>query len=107
MPPSVTPNRSRQQRLSALQRANEIRIKRAQLKHDLKNGQLNTHAAYRYILHPPDWLETMKVFDLISALPAYGDIKSQTLMKRTRVSFAKTLGGLSPRQRNELVSYLK
>jgi hypothetical protein len=36
---SAVPERSREQRMRALQRANEIRSARAQLKRDLKGGK--------------------------------------------------------------------
>ena len=36
----MTPQRSLDQRMGALERANEIRVKRAQLKRDLKSGRL-------------------------------------------------------------------
>ena len=39
--PSVAPERSLNQRMDALARANQIRVKRAQLKRDLKAGRFD------------------------------------------------------------------
>jgi hypothetical protein len=97
------PERSLAQRMEALKRANEIRIKRARLKRDLKGGRANVHVM---LLDPPDYLETAKVFDLLLAVPKYGRVKVNRVLTHCRISPSKTIGGLSQRQRRELVSYL-
>jgi hypothetical protein len=98
------PERSLQQRMDALQRANEIRTKRAALKRELKAGRASI---YQLILEPPEWLETCKVFDLLLATPKYGRVKVAKLLQVLRVSPSKTIGGLSARQRAELLSMLR
>src|SRR5581483_4448429 len=64
--PIAAPERSLVQRMEALQRANDIRSRRAQLKRDLKAGRQPIH---ELLLDPPDYLETAKVFDLLLAVP--------------------------------------
>ena len=64
--PIAAPERSLVQRMEALQRANNIRSRRAQLKRDLKAGRQPIH---ELLLEPPDYLETAKVFDLLLAVP--------------------------------------
>ena len=59
------------------------------------------------LLDPPDWVETAKVFDLLLAVPKYGRVKVNRILTHCRISPSKTIGGLSERQRNELVSYLR
>lgn len=100
----LAPERSLQQRMDALGKANEIRTKRAQLKRDLKAGR---KIAHDLILEPPEWLETMKLFDLILAMPKYGRVKVNKIHVQARISPSKTVGGLSPRQRAEIVSMLR
>lgn len=100
----ATPERSLQQRREALQRANDIRTRRAQLKRDLKAGRVSPH---NYILEPPSWLETMKIFDFIMALPKYGRVKTNKVLYYVRMSPSKTIGGMSTRQRSEIVSMLR
>ena len=100
----TAPERSLVQRMEALQRANEIRSRRAQLKRDLKAGRQPIH---ELLLSPPEYLETAKVFDLMLAVPKYGRVKVNKILSQCRISPSKTLGGLSERQRNELVELLR
>ena len=90
--------------MDALQRANEIRTQRAQLKRDLKAARVSIHTL---LLNPPGYLETAKVFDMLLAVPKYGRVKANKVLQQCRISPSKTIGGLSERQRNELVSYLR
>ena len=92
------------QRMDALQRANEIRTRRAQLKRDLKAGKISIH---QLLSQPPEYLETAKVFDMLLAVPKYGRVKANKVLTQCRISPSKTIGGLSERQRSELVSMLR
>jgi hypothetical protein len=100
----AAPERSLVQRMEALQRANDIRSRRAQLKRDLKAGRQPIH---ELLLNPPDYLQTAKVFDLLLAVPKYGRVKANKILSQCRISPSKTLGGLSERQRGELVTLLR
>ena len=101
---SAAPERSLVQRMDALARANQIRTQRAQLKRDLKSGRLSIHAL---LLNPPEYVETAKVFDMLLAVPKYGRVKVNKILVSCRISPSKTIGGLSERQRSELVSLLR
>ena len=90
--------------MDALARANQIRIKRAQLKRDPKSGRLSIH---QLLLNPPEYVETAKVFDMLLAVPKYGRVKVNKVLQQCRISPSKTIGGLSQRQRTELVSMLR
>lgn len=98
------PDRSLTQRMNALQTANEIRTQRAELKRDFKAGRKDIKT---YLLDPPEWLLTAKVFDLMLAAPKFGRVKVNRILTQCRISPSKTIGGLSERQRGELVSYLR
>lgn len=102
--PTVAPERSHVQRMEALQRANDIRTRRAQLKRDLRAGHVAIHSL---LLNPPEYLETAKVFDMLLAVPKYGRVKANKVLQQCRISPSKTVGGLSERQRGELVSSLQ
>ncbi len=102
--PSAAPERSLVQRMEALQRANEIRTRRAQLKRDLRAGRSSVQ---QLLLQPPDWVETAKVFDMLLAVPKYGRVKVNKILQQCRISPSKTIGGLSERQRAELVGMLR
>lgn len=90
--------------MDALRRANEIRSQRAKVKKELKSGERSLH---ELIGDPPEFLKTAKVFDIIVAAPKYGKVKATRLLNQCRISQGKTLGGLSERQRDELVDLLR
>ena len=97
------PERSLDQRMEALKRANDIRVKRAQLKKDLKSGDVSIEEILR---EPPEYVSTAKVFDMLMAVPKFGRVKAARLLNQCRISQSKTVGGLSDRQRAEIVSLL-
>jgi hypothetical protein len=101
---AAVPERTHSQRMKALSRANEIRTKRAQLKRDLKAGKVKVE---QLLLDPPDWVLSAKAFDMILAVPKYGRVKANKILNVCRISPSKTIGGLSERQRAELVSMLR
>ncbi|HZG36225.1 MAG TPA: integration host factor, actinobacterial type [Gaiellaceae bacterium] len=94
------PLRSLDQRMEALKRANDIRVRRAQLKKDLKEGRAQIESI---LLDPPECVSTAKVFDMLMAVPKFGRVKAARLLNQCRISQSKTVGGLSERQRGELV----
>jgi hypothetical protein len=98
------PERSLAQRMEALERANRIRTARAQLKRDLKGGRASIDAL---LLSPPEWIWTAKVSELLLAVPKYGRVKVNRILSQCRVSPSKTVGGLTDRQRAELVALLR
>jgi S13-like protein len=101
---AAAPERSLDQRMEALKRANDIRTRRARLKRDLKGGKQNIQTL---LLDPPEYVETAKVFDMLLAVPKYGRVKTNRILNQCRISPSKTIGGLSQRQRNELVNQLR
>jgi len=94
------PLRSLDQRMEALKRANDIRVRRAKLKKDLKDGQIQIEAI---LMDPPEYVSTAKVFDMLMAVPKFGRVKAARLLNHCRISQSKTVGGLSERQRAELI----
>jgi hypothetical protein len=102
--PSTAPERSLTQRMTALKRANDVRTKRAKLKRDLRSRKANPQAI---LLSPPEYVLTAKVSDMLLAVPKYGKVKVNKILALCRISPSKTIGGLSARQRAELVSYLR
>ena len=90
--------------MDALKRANDIRVRRAKLKRDLKDGR----ARIADILsNPPEYVATAKVFDMLMAVPKFGRVKASRFLTQARISQSKTVGGLSERQRSELIGLLR
>jgi len=90
--------------MEALNRANSIRTERARLKDLLKKGEARIE---EILVEPPEYVHTAKVFDLIMAVPKFGRVKTSRILERCRVSPSKTVIGLTPRQRRELVDHLR
>ena len=86
--------------MDALKRANDIRVRRARLKKDLKDGRIRIESILN---DPPDYVETAKVIDILMAVPKFGRVKAARFLNTCRISQSKTVGGLSDRQRAELV----
>lgn len=91
--------RSLEQRQEALRRANRIRTTRARLKQAIKEGHVPVAPL---LADPPEDLSTMRVYELLLAVPKLGEVKAGAMLARARVSPSKTLGGLSERQRQDL-----
>ncbi|HZC13993.1 MAG TPA: integration host factor, actinobacterial type [Thermoleophilaceae bacterium] len=98
------PLRSLDQRMEALRRANEIRVRRAQLKKDLKSGSVRIEDI---LSDPPEYVGTAKVVDILMAVPKFGRVKAARFLNQCRISQSKTVGGLSERQRSELVGLVR
>jgi hypothetical protein len=89
--------------MEALQRANHIRSSRAEIKREMKHGKRSPRLT---LAAPPAELDTMKVFDLLVAIPKIGRVKAGKVLKVAQVSPSRTVGGLSDRQRRELLGLL-
>ena len=98
------PVRSLDQRMEALKRANDIRVRRAQLKKDLKDGRVRIE---EILDDPPDYVATAKAFAILMAVPKFCRVKANRFLTQCRISQSKTVGGLSERQRAELVGLFK
>lgn len=97
------PERSLQQRMEALQNANEVRVYRANLKRDIKAGRANL---VDLLINPPEKLDTAKLSDFLLAVPKMGRVKVDKMLRTCKISPSKTIGGLTERQRDELVHFL-
>ena len=101
---SAVLDRTLEQRLAALAKANRIRFARAALKVAIRDGDIE---AWTVVDAPHPDYETMRVVDLLAAVPGLGPVKVRRLMRTHQVSETKTLAGLTRRQRDELVTRLR
>lgn len=96
--------RSHEQRLEALRRANEVRTARAAVKEQLRMRQL----AFADLLNdPPACVRTARVLQMLLAVPGMGDAKATRVLRAHGISANKTVGGLSLRQRRALMEYFR
>lgn len=96
-------DRTQAQRDEALLVANDVRVRRARLKKQINAGRVSTADV---LADPPYYVETMKLFDLLLSVPKVGRVKANKLVQQARISPSKTVGGLSPRQRGEMLALL-
>ena len=98
------PSQTLDQRLRALRLANEIRSRRAALKRELASGRVRIEDV---LARPPAYTKTAKVQDLLLALPKVGPARVARLLSRCRIAPSKTVGGMTERQRGELIELVR
>jgi hypothetical protein len=98
------PGRTLDQRMRALRQANEIRIGRARLKKELAAGKVPIEAV---LARPPQVAKTARIYDLLLALPKVGPARAGRSLTQCRIAPSKTLGGLTKRQRAELIGLFR
>jgi len=102
--PAVTPTPpalSQQQREEASRLAVANRRRRAEVKRLVKSGDLSLEEIFA-LADREECVAQMRAYDLISALPAIGDVKAQRIMEAASIATTRRVRGLGPRQRAEL-----
>lgn len=99
---ALSHNRSEQQHL-ALDRANEIRLARAELRRRIASGEVTVASV---LLEVPAEAESWAVADVIRAQRRWGRQRAMKLLARNRVSEVKPVGKLTERQRQILAAAL-
>ena len=98
------PGRSREQRLRALAQANEVRTARAKLKRELASGKLEL---VQILADPPACVRTARIRDVLLVVPKIGSVRAGRILAQCRIAHSKTLGGLTDRQRGELINLFR
>jgi hypothetical protein len=91
------------QRMRALERANEVRLKRAELKRQIADGYLS---AADIILDLPDEATNWSVGELLKSQRRWGSIRSHKLLVGLHISEKRPIGELTLRQRRLLAERL-
>lgn len=99
---ALSQNRSEQQHL-ALERANEVRLARADLRRRIALGQVTVASV---LLHVPPAAESWSVSEVLMAQRQWGRHRAVKLLTRTHVSEVKPVGKLTERQRRLLARAL-
>lgn len=98
------------QRQEALRLANRVRQVRAEVKAGLRQTPSRREAmlkAAEIIEMPADELETMRIEALLRSIFRMGTAKANRLLIRAGIPPSRTIGGITGRQRAELVRLLK
>lgn len=98
------PQLSSEARAEALEKAKAARIKRAEVREDLKSGKLSVEDVLDMKDDPV--VGRMKVSTLIETLPGYGKAKAEKVMRELQIAESRRLRGLGERQRAALLERL-
>ena len=91
------------QRLRALERANEIRLARAELKRRIAEGEVS---AAEIILNPPGAALSWEVGELLMSQHRWGSSRCRKFLLRNQINETKPVGALTERQRRLLADQL-
>ena len=91
------------QRLQALQRANEVRLVRAEMKNLIAAGRMSVIEA----IDRGSWaIQKMAVIELLLSQRSWGYARCRGLLNAVPLSEAKTVGAMTARQRGLLAGLL-
>ena len=89
--------------MRALERANKVRLARAELKRRVADGELKVSEV---ILDCPWEAESMAVADLLMSQRRWGQTRCRKFLAQLPMSEKKTVGSMTDRQRQTLASML-
>lgn len=92
------------QHLRALERANRVRLARAELKRRIADGELS---AAEVILTSPWEAESMAIADVLMSQRRWGGTRCRKFLAMFQISETKTVGSLTERQRRALAAQLE
>ena len=99
------PQLSPEERQAALEKAKVARIRRAEVRDQLKNGELSLEQVLAMKDDPI--VGRMKVSTLIETLPGYGKAKAEKIMDDLKIAESRRLKGLGKNQEEALLARLK
>ena len=92
------------QHMRALQRANEVRLARAELKRRVTEGETTAAAV---ILDSPWEAESMAVAELLMSQHRWGHTRARRFLAGVPMTETKTIGSMTERQRRTLAAMLE
>ena len=99
----MSPGPEGPQHLQALQRANAVRLARAELKRRVADGDVS---AAEVILRSPWEADSMTVSDLLTSQRRWGSTRCRKLLQCLSIPENKTIGSMTDRQRRVLAALL-
>lgn len=91
------------QHLQALERANAVRLARAELKRSVACGDVS---AADVILSAPWEAESMTLADLLTSQRRWGQIRCRRFLQSMQLTESKTIGSMTERQRRHAAELL-
>jgi hypothetical protein len=96
--PTLTP----EQRQQALEKAAEARRKRAELKGQLKSGNVTLAEVLKR--EEDDTVGKMKVASVLESLPGTGKVRARKIMEKLDISSSRRVRGLGSKQKDALLA---
>jgi hypothetical protein len=96
--PTLTP----EQRQQALEKAAEARRKRAELKTQLKSGNLSLASVLDR--DNDETVGKMKVASVLESLPGVGKVRARKIMEKLDISASRRVRGLGSKQKDALLA---
>jgi hypothetical protein len=101
----AVPVLTHEQRIAASAKAVEIRVRRAQVKQQLKDRAL-TFSDLVKVSDQDEIISGMKVISVLEALPAFGKVKATSLMEKCGIAPSRRMKGLGQHQAQALLDAL-
>ena len=92
------------QYMRALERANQVRLARAELKRRIATGEIDIAEV---LLDCPWEADSMAVADLLMSQRRWGQTRCRKFLSQLSMSEKKTIGSMTDRQRQTLVAMLR
>ena len=99
--PTLTP----EQRQQALEKAAEARRKRAELKSQLKSGNMSLATVLDN--EDDETVGKMKVASVLESLPQVGKVRARKIMEKLDISASRRVRGLGSKQKSALLAEFK
>jgi ferritin-like metal-binding protein YciE len=91
------------QHLRALQRANQIRLARAEIKRRIATGELTV---VEVLVSGAQEIETMEIAELLTSQRRWGHTRARRFLAAIPMTESKTIGSMTERQLSTLASML-
>ena len=102
--PTAPPHPAPPQHVQALQRANEVRLARAQLKRDIGKGAVSVGEV---ILNSPWEAASMTIAELLTSQHRWGTARCSKFLADIGMSETKTVESMTDRQRTLLATMVR
>ena len=98
-------NLSDSDRKKGLEKARQVRKKRAEIKNLLKKGKLDMKSLFAREELFEEFVRNMKIIKLVSALPGNGKVNALKILKDLKISPNKKVGGLGNKQKGSFYKF--
>jgi hypothetical protein len=101
--PAIPPRACVPQHVQALERANDVRCRRAALKRSIAAGRTGVSEV---LLAPPPIVAKMALGELLVSQKGWGNVRAERFLRSAGLTEVNTLGNLTERQRHSLAALL-